>query len=106
MAGLFDALKRLKRDKEVKDEGDGRVPYWHEAQLGAARKRFIKPALAPESTFAEFPDGRWPTESEAKYHGYESVEDWYVASRRRCLSAVGTKAVSYTHLTLPTILLV
>ena len=85
------SLRRLKPEKETKEDGDRRVPYWHEAQLGAAKKRFIKPVLSPENAFAEFPDSRWPKEEEAKYHGYESVEDWYVASRRRCSPAVSTK---------------
>ena len=85
------SLRRLKPEKEAEEDGDRRVPYWHEAQLGAAKKRFIKPVLSPENAFAEFPDSRWPKEEEAKYHGYESVEDWYVASRRRGSPAVSTK---------------
>ena len=76
-------LRRLESDEKDEADGDRRVPFWHEAQLGAAKKRLIKPVTSPENAFAEFPDSRWPTEEEAKYHGYESREDWYVSSRRK-----------------------
>ena len=82
-------LRSVQPEKEVKSESN--VPFWHEAQLGAARKRLIKPTTSPENTFAEFPDGRWPSAEEAKYHGYESLEAWYVASRRKGSTAGSAK---------------
>ena len=51
-------LRRLESDEKDEADGDRRVPFWHEAQLGAAKKRLVKPVTSPENAFAEFPDSR------------------------------------------------
>jgi hypothetical protein len=65
------------------------LPYWHEAEVGAMgtrRKLGPKPnRLSPggerQLFRPEFPHLRWPTEEEAKTHGYKSIEERYKDSR-------------------------
>ena len=61
---------------------EGELPYWHEVEVGAPRKRLIE-KRKPEDKRPPFPAGRWPKEGEARLLGYHSVKEWYLHWRKQ-----------------------
>ena len=67
---------------ESAGETDQKLPYWHEAEVGAPAGR-RKNMTHPEVERPPFPSPRWPTQEEARIHGYRSIKEWYIDYRRR-----------------------
>eukprot|EP00973_Karenia_brevis_P038821 5357579-Karenia_brevis.AAC.1 len=58
------------------------LPKWREVEVGApTKKEATRPR--PEIGAPAFPSGRWPSENEAKIHGYKTVKDWFLAFRAK-----------------------
>ena len=88
----------IRLQKEIVEEAadERRLPFWHEAEVGAPiGRRYSATALLSKPWMKQaktrlpaglkrppFPSLMWPTVDEARLHGYETVKDWYVCSRR------------------------
>ena len=73
----------FKLNEERAEEGE--LPYWHEAEIGAAQKRAKGNkgvSKSPEVAKPPFPSTRWPSLEEAQLYGYSTVKDWYIDYRR------------------------
>ena len=65
------------------ESSSGELPRWHEAEVGAPVGRKIKIRPSPEVRKASFPATRWPTEEEARLHGFRTIKDWYINCRNQ-----------------------
>ena len=58
------------------DPGDENKPHWHEAEVGAPKRRY-KAEPTPRSLCSSwrppFPEEQWPTEEEAKHYGLSLI---------------------------------
>ena len=55
------------------------MPFWHEAELGALASRNLR--VPAEKVLPEFQVLRWPSDEEARLHGFASVKAWCIRDR-------------------------
>ena len=67
--------------KELHEHRGEELPQWHVAELGATNSSGVRSQMKAEAKGASFPEIRWPSLEEARVHGYDSLEEWFVDFR-------------------------